>query len=91
MTSINNDSNEEDELDEYSDDMKTKSGYLKDGFVVESDSDESDGKNNKYIEGAIQNMDKMDDEQSLSDTSSISGSEDSSELEEEPYYFSDEH
>ena len=31
---------EEDELDAYPDEMKTKHGYLKDGFVVDSDDDD---------------------------------------------------
>jgi len=35
------DENESDELDEYPDEMKTRSGYLKDGFVV-SDEDEEE-------------------------------------------------
>ena len=36
---IEEDENEEDELENVPDDMKTKDGYLKDGFVVEDDSD----------------------------------------------------
>ena len=36
---IEEDENEEDELEDVPDDMKTKHGYLKDGFVVEDDSD----------------------------------------------------
>lgn len=42
---IQNDENEEDELDNISDSEKTKSGYLKDGFIVstsEEDEDEDD-------------------------------------------------
>ena len=39
---IKDDENEEDELDDISDSEKTKSGYLKDGFVVStSDDDDS--------------------------------------------------
>ena len=34
------DANESDELDEISPSMKTKQGYLKDGFVVDSNEDE---------------------------------------------------
>ena len=36
---IEEDDNEEDELENIPDEMKTKDGYLKDGFVVEDDSD----------------------------------------------------
>ena len=36
------DANESDELDEISPSMKTKHGYLKDGFVVDSNEDESE-------------------------------------------------
>lgn len=36
---IEEDENEEDELENIPDEMKTKDGYLKDGFVVEDDSD----------------------------------------------------
>ena len=36
------DEEEEDELLEYPEDMKTKHGYLKDGFVVDSDEQEED-------------------------------------------------
>lgn len=36
------DENELDELDGYPDEMKTKHGYLKDGFVVESDDENDD-------------------------------------------------
>ena len=36
------DDNESDELDEYPDSMKTKQGYLKDGFVVDDPEDEEE-------------------------------------------------
>lgn len=36
------DENEEDELDAYPDEMKTKHGYLKDGFIVDSDEDDDE-------------------------------------------------
>ena len=39
---IKDDENEEDELDDISDSEKTKSGYLKDGFVVSTSDDASD-------------------------------------------------
>ena len=39
IDSIEEDENEEDELENIPDEMKTKDGYLKDGFVVEDDSD----------------------------------------------------
>ena len=41
VDTIEEDENEEDELENISDSEKTKSGYLKDGFVVTS-SDDSD-------------------------------------------------
>ena len=34
---------EEDELDNVPDNMKTKEGYLKDGFIVDNDDDDIDG------------------------------------------------
>jgi hypothetical protein len=37
------DENEVDELDAYPDEMKTKQGYLKDGFVVDSDESDDEG------------------------------------------------
>ena len=36
------DDKEEDELEDIPDDMKTKEGYLKDGFVVDGDDDIED-------------------------------------------------
>ena len=41
---LKSESESEDELDEVPDDMKTKDGYLKDGFVVDSHSDKSNDK-----------------------------------------------
>lgn len=108
LTKFNTDNDEEDELDNYSADMKTKSGYLKDGFVVESDDDDmSDGDNSDFIYNSDEETNYKNkngsskpagDAHLLDDTDSESDNEDyitsdsdnSSELSEEPYYFSDE-
>jgi hypothetical protein len=53
-TTAKEDEEEEDELDNIPDELKTKQGYLKDGFVVDSsdytDSDENDSNDNFDIE-----------------------------------------
>ena len=96
----------EDELENVSEDMKTHSGYLKDGFVVGTDSDvESAGSEDDEISddghGDISELvDTQDDEvidcnandEGESDESDESGDSDESgsELETETYYFSDD-
>lgn len=66
----------EDELENIPDEMKTKHGYLKDGFVVNTDSDDNkDSTDGDYEEGS---GDESDDEES------------DDELQEEQYDYSDD-
>ena len=66
----------EDELENIPDEMKTKHGYLKDGFVVNTDSDDNkESSDGDYEEGSD---DESDDEES------------DDELQEEPYDYSDD-
>lgn len=66
----------EDELENIPDEMKTKHGYLKDGFVVNTDSDDNkESSDGDYEEGS---GDESDDEES------------DDELQEEPYDYSDD-
>lgn len=79
---LKSESESEDELDEVPDDMKTKDGYLKDGFVVDTNSEKSNDKSCSSSEEEYN--DSSDEGESESD------SEDS-ELQEECYdYTSDE-
>tara|TARA_Y100001958_G_C21247139_1_gene578153 strand:- start:4432 stop:5037 length:606 start_codon:yes stop_codon:yes gene_type:complete len=79
---LKSESESEDELDEVPDDMKTKDGYLKDGFVVDSHSDKSNDKSDESEIGS-------DSEEEAEDSSGSDQSD--SELEEECYdYTSDE-
>ena len=66
----------EDELENIPDEMKTKHGYLKDGFVVNTDSDDNkESSDGDYEEGS---GDESDEEES------------DDELQEEPYDYSDD-
>ena len=71
----------EDELDSVPANMKTKNGYLKDGFVVDGDDSEEDEEDD--------DEDDSDDadESEYSDEEELSGG---SELEEEEYYYSED-
>lgn len=71
----------EDELENIPDVMKTKHGYLKDGFVVNTDSDDNkDSTDGDYEEGS---GDESDDEESDDEESD-------DELQEEQYDYSDD-
>jgi len=78
---IEEDENEVDELENVPAHMKTKTGgYLKDGFVVDDNADDSSSMEELYLE-----------EGSLSEESDESDTSDSgSELEEEKYEYSDD-
>lgn len=69
------DENEIDELENVPKEMKTKNGYLKDGFVVDSNSDDED---------EYEDEDEDEDEDSWNDEGA------DSELEYEKYEYSDE-
>ena len=56
------DANESDELDEISPSMKTKQGYLKDGFVVDSNEDSEDEDDDDEEEGDDTKDDDDDDD-----------------------------
>ena len=91
------DDEEEDELDNVPSIMKTKDGYLKDGFIIEdvledgaSDSDDDDEEGVDDVE----NSDHDDNgeekyESSSTDDDGGGGSDDSSELTSEEYDYSD--
>ena len=94
----------EDELDAVPVDMKTKSGYLKDGFVVGTDSDsensghDNNGKGGNASGGSDGSEDEEyapnDDTDNTVDTDDTDetdkNDESGSELEQEPYYYSDD-
>ena len=77
----------EDELDSVPAEKKTKHGYLKDGFVVDGNEDESE-EDLESDDDEDNDDDESEDEEELSDAEEeLSGG---SELEEEEYYYSDE-
>ena len=91
------DNNEEDELDNIPPDMKTKAGYLKDGFVVDTNSDdaiEDPNDEDEESEESTGSSEYEEDEQNNERYSDSSDDEDSfnsdSELSEEDYCYSDE-
>ena len=71
---------EEDELENVPDEMKTKEGYLKDGFIVDDDDDNSEASFEITVEQ--EGVDLEDSEDELSETSTI---DIDSELSEEEY------
>ena len=91
------DDEEEDELDNVPSIMKTKDGYLKDGFIIEdvledgaSDSDDDDEEGVDDVENSDHD-DNGDEkyESSSTDDDGGGGSDDSSELTSEEYDYSD--
>jgi len=81
------DEEEEDELDNISASKKTKHGYLKDGFVVDSDGDEDEYNNSSLDES--ESVDDADDSEETSEGALVL--EDiGSELSEEQYEDEDE-
>jgi hypothetical protein len=85
------DEEEEDELDKYPDSMKTKEGYLKDGFIVENSDDEEDDDDeddDDEIDLDDENEDDEDDQDDEEDDENID--ECGSELDYEDYVYSDE-
>lgn len=71
---------EEDELENVPDEMKTKEGYLKDGFIVDDDDDNSEASFEITVEQ--EGVDLEDSEDELSESSTI---DIDSELSEEEY------
>jgi len=76
----------EDEMDQYSDDQKTKNGYLKDGFVVDQDDSEDEEEDEDEEEEEEEDEGMSSDSGDESDDMLSGGSE----LEEEDYYYSDD-
>ena len=96
---IGNDDSEEseDELDDVSSEYKTKTGYLKDGFVVDTHSDEDSDQDDdcETDENADSSEGSVDENSESSDNSieneEYDSNEDGSELDMEDYdYSSDE-
>jgi hypothetical protein len=85
---------EEDELSSVAKSMKTKSGYLKDGFVVETNSDEDDEGGEEDDEDEDEDEDDDDEDDEDEDDEDLDLEEDcseGSELDEESYDYSDEY
>lgn len=92
------DDDEEDELDNVPSIMKTKDGYLKDGFIIEDvledgvsdsgDEEEEDVDDGENSESECDNGDEKY-ESSSTDDDNDGGSDDSSELTSEEYDYSD--
>ena len=92
------DDEEEDELDNIPSNMKTKDGYLKDGFIIEDALEDGGGdseNDDDECEDEVENVDSDDelcrDERSTTtdDDEDDGGSENSSELASEEYDYSD--
>jgi len=71
---------EEDELDNIPDSKKTKQGYLKDGFVVDSDSDEKDNYGSDDSDGDEDETEDSEEQEEVLELEDIG-----SELSEEEY------
>jgi hypothetical protein len=98
------DEEEEDELENVPSSMKTKDGYLKDGFIIEdaledadadadidADADENDSSDDSEDEcSSEKNEDTSTDEEEEDDDDSGNDSDDSSELNSEEYNYSDD-
>jgi hypothetical protein len=91
------DDEEEDELDNVPSSMKTKDGYLKDGFIIEDaleDGGESDNENDE-CEDDGENVDSEDEpcderfDSTTTDDGGDGGSDNSSELTSDEYDYSD--
>ena len=83
------DDEEEDELDKYPDSMKTKEGYLKDGFIVENSDDNDDSEDEEDDNDLdLEHDDEDDDEEDDDEDENID--ECGSELDYEDYVYSDE-
>lgn len=90
----------EDELDNVAEELKTQSGYLKDGFVVGTDSDSEtsvteyaneDGEDDVVANGVDDGDSEQDDDSEEDDESEHDDeSDEGSELEPEKYCFSDD-
>ena len=90
----------EDELEDVPASMKTKNGYLKDGFVIDDgvdigddedeEGEEDDEEDNLNIVINLSDDEDDNDDLSLNENEEDENSDDGSELMEEPYEYSDE-
>jgi hypothetical protein len=76
---------EEDELEGVPANKKTKDGYLKDGFVVDSDSDDKDAEYETDSDDDDEDSDKDEDSEEVEDIGEIVLEDIGSELSEESY------
>jgi hypothetical protein len=92
------DDEEEDELDNVPSSMKTKDGYLKDGFIIEdaledggdSDNDDDDSEHDgENVDSDDELCDERCESTTTDDDEHDGGSEDSSELTSDEYDYSD--
>ena len=82
------DEEEEDELDNIPDEKKTKHGYLKDGFVVDSsDTEDTSASNTEVIDDEYDSEDTDEDE--INDDDDLVLDDIGSELSEESYDYDD--
>ena len=82
------DEEEEDELANVPDEKKTKQGYLKDGFVVDSDEDDDSDEENSSFEEEDESEDESDPQDG--EDSQLIVEDIGSELSSEEYEYSDE-
>lgn len=82
------DENEVDELDGVPAEKKTKHGYLKDGFVVDSDDDEEYGSDDDDDSDDLEDSDDVDDSEEQDEELELEDI--GSELSEEEYNYSDD-
>jgi hypothetical protein len=93
LDEVEDEEDDEDELATVSKSMKTKSGYLKDGFVVETNSeDEEDVGDNEEDEDEYEDDDDEEDEDEDDDDEEELEEDcsEGSELDEESYEYSDD-
>lgn len=95
LDTIQEDEEEEDELDNIPADMKTKDGYLKDGFVVDKDEleDEDDYEGDDEEDDSEENTEEDEETEEDGETEETEEEQEfdlESELSEEAYCYSDE-
>lgn len=93
LDTIQQDEEEEDELDNIPADMKTKDGYLKDGFVVDKDELEDDEDyegDDEEDEESEENTEEDEETEETEETEEEQEFDLESELSEEAYCYSDE-
>tara|TARA_Y100000992_G_scaffold293189_1_gene251527 strand:+ start:293 stop:925 length:633 start_codon:yes stop_codon:yes gene_type:complete len=84
------DEEEEDELDNIPDNMKTKEGYLKDGFIVGDDDDDEEDNDEDYDAEDDNDIDFDEDEDDEEDDDEEDINDCGSELAFDDYVYSDE-